>query len=557
MAHPKEPNRAVGEEDEEDEERLCRYCFEGAVDECDAQNGTTPGIESNALVSPCACMGGQRYVHLQCLRRWQRSILVSQPTHPSFYHNDPRLTQCAVCLTPFSVRPPTRQQLMEGFTGAELAALIAPRGVIAAHMAFSAELQRSLHEMPALLRIMCGYQHWIGGAYLITSVEPDSGTLEFLVEEQETLDALRERLVSNSNTDARANGPRDGFPSIVIRGRVFRLAAEGALQNVAVGDENRTGADDRGNHAGLISAFNALSVPARIVLHAQDTTFGEDHVVAVNLTRRIPQGSDEERGNDHEAVKASLQAFCEQYPHLRDNIELEHYDGGPCEESDIQWCITLGGEHEDQEHGWTVHRELTAALQRAARNASLGSGSLPPNSTFFVGDVVQVRDDGSTGVLGVLRSYDAVTEQWEVVILDGHGGGASKKFRESVLRLDTSLNGENNENDGNRNCHKVRVMVFWGDARWSRTQLLGEIARGHWGLAPGCLEVLVVPPRSRRAIFDDQLVFAPTSEMTDEYMRGAERDMEAYSRQQHQQQVQITGFDSVNPTEAETEEEST
>jgi hypothetical protein len=27
------------------------------------------------------------------------------------------------------------------------------------------------------------------------------------------------------------------------------------------------------------------------------------------------------------------------------------------------------------------------------------------------------------------------------------------------------------------------VLAFWGDARWSRAQLLGEIARGHWGLA--------------------------------------------------------------------------
>ena len=26
------------------------------------------------------------------------------------------------------------------------------------------------------------------------------------------------------------------------------------------------------------------------------------------------------------------------------------------------------------------------------------------------------------------------------------------------------------------------VLCFWGDARWSRTQLLGEIARGHWGM---------------------------------------------------------------------------
>ena len=28
----------------------------------------------------------------------------------------------------------------------------------------------------------------------------------------------------------------------------------------------------------------------------------------------------------------------------------------------------------------------------------------------------------------------------------------------------------------------IEVWVFWGDARWSRAQLLGEMARGHWGM---------------------------------------------------------------------------
>lgn len=33
-----------------------------------------------------------------------------------------------------------------------------------------------------------------------------------------------------------------------------------------------------------------------------------------------------------------------------------------------------------------------------------------------------------------------------------------------------------------RKANAVTVKCFWGDARWGRTQLLGEIARGGWGM---------------------------------------------------------------------------
>ncbi|CAK0826616.1 unnamed protein product, partial [Prorocentrum cordatum] len=69
--------------EEDEEERLCRYCFEGE--------------DAGELVSPCRCMGGQKWVHLACLRRWQRTVLVSQPTHPDLYDNDTRQRVCNVC----------------------------------------------------------------------------------------------------------------------------------------------------------------------------------------------------------------------------------------------------------------------------------------------------------------------------------------------------------------------------------------------------------------------------------------------------------------------------
>ena len=98
------------DDEEEDDEKLCRYCFD---DE-----------EYGELLSPCACSGGQKWVHLKCLRRWQRMVLVTQPTHPQFYRDDVRHHECNVCKTEFTCPPPTRHELMESFTGVPTAQAI-------------------------------------------------------------------------------------------------------------------------------------------------------------------------------------------------------------------------------------------------------------------------------------------------------------------------------------------------------------------------------------------------------------------------------------------------
>ena len=65
---------------DDSDERMCRYCFD----------------DEGPLISPCNCKGGQAFVHLSCLRRWQRMVLVSQPTHPRFYKDDARHHVCNV-----------------------------------------------------------------------------------------------------------------------------------------------------------------------------------------------------------------------------------------------------------------------------------------------------------------------------------------------------------------------------------------------------------------------------------------------------------------------------
>ena len=72
-----------------------------------------------------------------------------------------------------------------------------------------------------------------------------------------------------------------------------------------------------------------------------------------------------------------------------------------------------------------------------------------------------------------------------------------------------------------------RVLVAWGDARWSRTQLLGEIARGHWGLGKASVCELTAPPGDRWSGLDERLCFSPVTEMTEDFMRDAQRQMDA------------------------------
>ena len=69
------------------------------------------------------------------------------------------------------------------------------------------------------------------------------------------------------------------------------------------------------------------------------------------------------------------------------------------------------------------------------------------------------------------------------------------------------------------------VLCFWGDARWSRTQLLGEIARGHWGMCRAYARDVHAAPDQRRSGLEDRLVFAPVTAMTEESIVRARTQM--------------------------------
>ena len=72
---------------------------------------------------------------------------------------------------------------------------------------------------------------------------------------------------------------------------------------------------------------------------------------------------------------------------------------------------------------------------------------------------LQARKD-LNGELGVALKYVSDTGRWLVRLRNGEG----VKIKPDNLAGMDGAHG--------------RVYVFWGDARWSRAQLLGEIARG-------------------------------------------------------------------------------
>lgn len=108
-------------EDEDGAEKLCRICFAGEGE------GGPEGTENTAaqqLISPCSCEGSQKYVHLGCLRRWQRAVQLGGSNHPDDRSNEDRHLICNVCKAKFDLPPQDRASLMAELAGVSTEAIV-------------------------------------------------------------------------------------------------------------------------------------------------------------------------------------------------------------------------------------------------------------------------------------------------------------------------------------------------------------------------------------------------------------------------------------------------
>jgi len=77
----------------------------------------------------------------------------------------------------------------------------------------------------------------------------------------------------------------------------------------------------------------------------------------------------------------------------------------------------------------------------------------------------------------------------------------------------------------------VRLYVFWGYAGWSRCQLMGEIARGSWGLCQASAGDLAArDPEALWTQIYHRFIFAPKNELSETY-GGQDTDAEQRRRE--------------------------
>jgi len=426
---------------DEDDEPMCRFCFEGQ--------------EAGELISPCNCKGGQKWVHLGCLRRWQRMVLVSQPTHPSFYSDDERHHICNVCTGEFTCVPPTRQELMTSFTGPEVAAMIAPGYMIGAREEFSMMLEEEVRRSPLTILV---YKHWIRGAYLITDVHSGFELAEINIESKQMALEIMEIL-----------GPECATADL-------RLVPEFALEGCP--DEPEA----------MRQAMSQLEPPYRIACKPiKEPTCSEDAVTAVNLTAQIP--FDYLDSHKKGKVTAEFGLAVQENAAARD-VPVAYHNGGPVSSDDITFCLVMGGSCGYSIVSGSMHEALLLSASLTAENIA----------DISVGDTVRLigleKRHDLVGRIGIVQRFNDV--RWEVRL---QGTDEVKKVKtENLEKVATGV-----------------VSVFFGSAGWSRVQLLGEIAKGDWGLCKGSVGDLIsnntwndVTPR---------LIFAPMSEMTDDQVK--------------------------------------
>jgi hypothetical protein len=457
----------------DDDEKMCRYCFEGE--------------EAGPLISPCACRGGQKWVHLACLRRWQRIVLVSQPTHPAFYERDPRHYKCNVCKGTFTCEPPSRLELMSSFTGPELGALIEAGCVIASHQEFMAELTRQMEHMPDILRERSPYAHWCRGVFLITEVAPLDPTLTAPISSAFELDMLKERLgtsltISHQGQALRLapGGALAGVADDALADALSALSYEGGMSLVLARHPPPGCGDDhvrptpspwdptarelscRSRNAILRALASApthcnVHTPTATCTHPPHTRMLPtatqpciSQVTAINLSRPIV-------AVDADEVARARQVAVGKYSGARD-VRVVHYIGGPCSPDEISTCVVTGGSG----CGWTVVKQLSEAIELAHKRAyrrSTEQGEVHGGQSVRLTGL-QARPD-LNGEVGVALRYEESAGRWMVRLKGGEG----KQLKPANL---TPIG----------HAHGV-VHCVWGDAQWSRTQLLGEIARGH------------------------------------------------------------------------------
>ena len=340
-----------------------------------------------------------------------------------FYSDDDRHHTCNVCKSTYTCPPPTRAELMESFTGAEIAALIRVNQVIGSHAVFSValggEATGSGDGGPGGVRSCLAVNpnlHWVRGAYLITVVEADTGRVDVHLGRDDY--GLFRRMRGTITSEGRTYNLEMPEGLLDLKSAVDLQCPSGAVPS-----SSSTSSSAPPNLLGrYLSHFPSPS--SRVTVAFVDRSgpdCGSDHIRAVNLTRPIPLedlSAPMKAATSRALARARSAVFPDDDVDVVDfqALDVRHYAGGPCDCGKVNRCLVMGGGGS----GWTqvssLYRAFVLALGRRGRKGPGGVGE---------GDEVEVvglrgRVD-LNGQRGVALKYGEEEGRWNVRLRDGKG----------------------------------------------------------------------------------------------------------------------------------------
>ena len=218
-----------------------------------------------------------------------------------------------------------------------------------------------------------------------------------------------------------------------------------------------------------LHAIRKAKLPAELVFESKDSS--QEDILAVNMVRKF----------EPDELQIS------QIGNVSD-AEVQHYFGGPCEEDSISCFIVTGGPQ-----GYRILSNIQEAKEFVNCQARIKHDGVCP------GNIVNIMVQGQP-TIGIVTDWNQDAQKWEISICNDDS---------QCLVIMQSPNEVEFQQE-------TKLMVFWGNARWNRAQLLGEIAKGSWGMTMGNSRDIIPTTKKWNNIYD-RLVFAPPSPMSEDY----------------------------------------
>ncbi|CAD7975021.1 unnamed protein product [Amoebophrya sp. A25] len=421
--------RTLLAEDERDDRPRCRYCLDS----------------EGELVSPCACRGSSQWVHLACLRQWQKSVLLTQSTHPKYQTRIDAI--CNICDKPFIGRfkPRDRASQVLEFAGEEMARSLKQGRLLVSSEKESREGQESIEANPEL---RVHLEHWIFAVFLILNQVNASSTAG----EERDSGVLAVNLVmrcKNNRPPGKVTNTLPGYRATQSSPlnsweRIYRPKVIVAFKDVLELDTSGSG----------VAPGRVRTTDDSAVL---DTAF--DHFI----------------GGPVEAEDCLAVAYLPGLPAAAEKAHRKRLVGVSTYYGALETILTLA----------KIRIPSSNAVRMLLQLGSCSSCS--PISINIFTKIIKLDDFISLKMFTLLFCLVVTVVAYDLsflLFIMSFSNPPNIRFPIHLVRESTWCEHCLSQFSGFQSTsEKARVSIFWGYAAWNTSQLLAEVAKRHWGVS--------------------------------------------------------------------------